>query len=62
MADPFVPANPDEALPPLSELLAIANVTADDVTTAGEAYRQLSKGDEFQNILDAAEAVDDGSS
>ena len=60
MADLFTPANPDEALPPLSELLAIANVSAEDVETAAAAYRQLSAGDEFENILDAPEALNDG--
>ena len=53
MTEKFTP--PPEQLPPLAELMALADVTEEDVAVAAKKWRENPPDEEFQNILDAEE-------
>lgn len=51
MSEPFIP-EPGELIP-LEELLALAEVTEDDVSAAVEKWKDNPPDPEFENILEA---------
>ena len=53
MTDKFQP--PPEQLPPLADLMAIADVTEEDVAAAAQKWRENPPDENFTSILDAEE-------
>lgn len=51
MSEPFQP--PHEDLPPLADLMEIADVTEEDAQAAADKWRENPPDPNFQNILDA---------
>ena len=51
MTEKFQP--PPEGLPPLADLMAIADVTEEDIQAAADKWVENPPDPDFQNILDA---------
>lgn len=51
MSEPFDP--PHEDLPPLADLMALADITEDDVRDAADKWRENPPVQEFRDLLKA---------
>lgn len=52
MPDPEI-YRPDEQLPPIEELEAIADISETDIESIAQEWSEQLTGDEFERILDA---------